>query len=76
MPGGFTLHSGSSETPTVWRDQSGLTLRDGLAWEAVGVAQHVSDGLTESPIHPLDETLSILRTLDEVRRQITTGPAS
>jgi hypothetical protein len=27
-------------------------------------------GLTESPVLPLSETLSIMETLDEIRRQI------
>ncbi|MEO6944209.1 MAG: Gfo/Idh/MocA family oxidoreductase [Lacisediminihabitans sp.] len=75
MPGGFTLHSDNGGAPITWNDASGLLLRDGLAWESVGVAQHIADGLTESPLHPLDETLSVLRTLDEVRRQITPHPA-
>ena len=37
----------------------------------------VRAGLTESPILSLDETLSIMRTMDEVRRQIgLTYPSS
>ena len=76
MPSGFTLNFGDDRAPLIWRDESGLVLRDGLAWEAVGVAQHVADGLTESPLHPLDETLSLLHTLDEVRAQITPSTVS
>jgi hypothetical protein len=29
----------------------------------------VREGLTESPAMPLDETVAIMRTLDEIRRQ-------
>jgi predicted dehydrogenase len=69
MPGAFTLHGTDGESLR-WRDETGLAGRDGLAWQAAGIAQHIDDGLTESPIHPLDETVSILGTIDEVRRQL------
>src|SRR5690606_28711896 len=41
-------------------DDSGITGGDGLAYQAVAVAQHIADGLTESPKHPLDTTLAVL----------------
>ena len=42
----------------------------GLCHEAAHLAQLVADGATESPLLPLDETLAIMGTLDEVRRQV------
>ena len=42
----------------------------GLRYQAAEVARCVRAGLTESPGMPLDETVAILTTLDEVRRQI------
>ena len=42
----------------------------GLCHEAAHVAQLVADGATESPLLPLDETVRILRTIDEIRRQV------
>jgi predicted dehydrogenase len=42
----------------------------GLRHQAAEVARCVHSGLTESPILPLSETLSIMETLDEIRRQI------
>jgi len=30
----------------------------------------VADGRTESPLLPLEETVQIMKTIDEVRRQI------
>jgi len=42
----------------------------GLREEAAEVARCLADGLTESPLLPLDETVAIMRTLDEIRRQI------
>jgi predicted dehydrogenase len=43
---------------------------DGLRHQAAEVVRCLRAGLTESPILPLDETLSIMRTMDEIRRQI------
>jgi predicted dehydrogenase len=42
----------------------------GLRFQAAEVGRCLRAGLTESPVLPLDETLSILGTMDEVRRQI------
>jgi predicted dehydrogenase len=42
----------------------------GLRHQAAEVARCLRAGLTESPTLPLSETLSIMETLDEVRRQI------
>jgi hypothetical protein len=38
--------------------------------EAAEVGRCLRAGLTESPLLPLDETVAIMDTLDEVRRQI------
>jgi predicted dehydrogenase len=42
----------------------------GIRFEAAEVARCMGKGLTESPLLPLDETRSIMATMDEVRRQI------
>lgn len=42
----------------------------GLAYEAAHFATLVAEGRTESALMPLDETVQILRTIDEVRRQL------
>lgn len=42
----------------------------GLRHQAAEVARCLGDGLLESPVMPLDESVSIMATLDEVRRQI------
>jgi len=74
MPGGFQVVSAHSDERFVWRDASGLHGRDGLAWEAAAVAQHIADGLTESPLHPLDRSISMMEIIDEGRRQIGYHP--
>ncbi|MBI1378289.1 MAG: gfo/Idh/MocA family oxidoreductase [Frankiales bacterium] len=43
---------------------------NGLRFEAAEVGRCLRAGLAESPVMPLDETVAILETLDEVRRQI------
>lgn len=68
MPSGFTLITNDDRQE--WRDESGVTGRDGLAYEAVALAQFVADGLTESPVHSLDDSIALMRTIDEVRRQV------
>ena len=43
---------------------------EGLAYEAAHLAQLVADGRTESPLLPLDETLSIMTLMDEIRAAV------
>ncbi|MGA1836672.1 Gfo/Idh/MocA family oxidoreductase [Herbiconiux sp. 11R-BC] len=59
-----------------WTDPTGVALMDGLAWEATALAQYVGEGRTESPLHTLDETVTILETIDEALRQVEAGAAS
>jgi predicted dehydrogenase len=42
----------------------------GLRYEAAEVARCLREGLAESPVLPLDETISIMETMDEIRRQV------
>ncbi|NHI15635.1 Gfo/Idh/MocA family protein [Microbacterium excoecariae] len=58
-----------------WTDPTGLALFDGLSWEATALARFVGEGRTESPLHTLDETVSILEAIDAVRAQISGGAA-
>lgn len=69
-----TLVLGDNEflAPTLtWQDPTGLTLLEGLAWEATALATFVGEGRTESPLHGLHETVSILATIDEALRQLS-----
>ncbi|PPG86170.1 oxidoreductase [Rathayibacter sp. AY1F3] len=67
-PGGVTLTSGSESGS--WIDETPLQGGEGLAWEALHVAQYVTEGRTESPLHPLDEVVAVVRTLDDARRRL------
>jgi predicted dehydrogenase len=53
-----------------WSDPTGLKLFDGLSWEATALARFVGEGRTESPVHTLEETVSIIATIDEARAQV------
>ena len=68
-PSGLTFR-GADGTAATWKDPYGRPYREGMAYEAAALARYVADGLTESPLHPLDEVVSTMRTLDEARRQL------
>jgi predicted dehydrogenase len=71
LPGSFTLASADYFGPKLhWADSTGLGFFDGLAWEATALARFVGEGRTESPLHTLDETITILATIDDARAQL------
>jgi predicted dehydrogenase len=50
--------------------EQGPAMHDALVYEACHMAHLVAEGSTESPYLPLDETISIMETMDEIRRQV------
>lgn len=52
---------------TVWEDPRPLHGRDGLAHEAVAVASFLAEGRTDSPLHSLDDSVTIATTMDTIR---------
>lgn len=73
VPAGFELIApGKGDKRLSFENDTGLSFRDGMAWEAAAVAQHIADGLTESPLHPLDFSVEVMQTMDSVRRQVGT----
>ncbi|NQX26123.1 Gfo/Idh/MocA family oxidoreductase [Microbacteriaceae bacterium VKM Ac-2854] len=71
-PTGLRLTTGAlgSEESVTWRDETLDVLHDGLGYQATAFAASVAQGLVESPVHPHDEVVSVMATIDEVRRQI------
>jgi hypothetical protein len=59
-----------------WHDTSGLALRAGLAWQTTALAHHIAAGRTDSPVHSLDDAISVLRTIDAVRAQLSRRSAT
>lgn len=72
VPAGLWLgRNDFSATRERWEDPTGITLFDGLCWEATAAATYIGDGRPESPIHTHAETVGILSAIDEIRRQLT-----
>ncbi len=65
-PTTFTLTTRSGEVVRYDEPHEGR----GLRHEAAEVVRCLRAGLAESPVMPADETVSIMSTMDEVRRQI------
>jgi predicted dehydrogenase len=68
MPHPVTLLGRDGATLTA--DCGGLRGHDGLAYQAAHFATLLREGRTESPLLPLDESVAVMRTMDEIRRQI------
>jgi predicted dehydrogenase len=70
-PTSFTLAGAAHGSASLsWADDYGLEFFDALSWEATAFASYVGEGRTESPLHTLDETVSILRIIDDARSQL------
>ncbi|MDX6207450.1 MAG: hypothetical protein QOF39_3507 [Frankiales bacterium] len=67
-PGPVRLISKDGEELT-W-DANPIPGHEGLCYQAVDAARRISAGALESELLPLSETLSIMGTLDELRRQL------
>lgn len=67
-----TLHPTFGESPTVleWAETSFAEPYDALSCEANAFASFVEQGLTESPIHPHREVVSVVDALDRAARQL------
>jgi predicted dehydrogenase len=68
-PTSFTLRRQGAEPERFERSDELAGEGKGLRYEAAEVARCVREGLLESPGMPLDETVEIMRTFDEIRRQ-------
>lgn len=53
-----------------WTDSYDRPVRQSLCYQAAALARYVDAGLTESPLHTLDETVRVLEILDAAREQI------
>ena len=70
MPSAITLHAPGGKPKLRWEDASGIYGRDGLCYQAVAATRYIREGLTESPWHSLDETVAVMETIDDARRQV------
>ena len=67
VPAGVTLTVG--DRTGTW-DANRIAGYGGLSFQTAALATYVAEGRTESPLLPLDETVTILETADEIRRQV------
>lgn len=67
QPGGLTVYDAKNQPVLRFDDETGIVGIAGLCRQAVWAAQHVAHGLTESPLHPLATSISVLETIDAVR---------
>lgn len=73
VPAGFELVApGKGDKRLSYINDTGIEFRDGMAWEAAGVARHVAEGFTGSPLHPLDFSIEVMETMDSIRRGVGT----
>lgn len=61
---------------TTWKDERFPTMYGGMADEATAFASYVGEGRTESPIHPHDEVVAVMDTIDQARAQLAAAAAS
>ena len=67
-PASFTVHRGDGTSWTFDRAVDG-----GFQYQVAEVARRITEGATQSPVITLDNTLEVMRTLDEIRRQVGVG---
>ncbi|TPX04254.1 Gfo/Idh/MocA family oxidoreductase, partial [Schumannella luteola] len=67
QPGGFALVDARNQPVLRYDDPTGIVGTQGLCRQAAWAAQHIADGLVESPLHPLATSVRVLETIDEVR---------
>lgn len=65
-----------ASTPVEWTDPTGIKGYEGLSWQANAAARYIGEGRSESPLHPLDEVVQIMTTLDVARAQLHAAAAT
>jgi predicted dehydrogenase len=67
----MTTHVDGRSAVEEWIDDTFTDRYDALGYQATALAQYVGEGRRESPLHPLDEVVSVLRIVDEIRARLT-----
>lgn len=67
-PGSLRFTSGGESVE--WHDPTGFSWGEGLCYQAAAVAATIADGMLQSPLHTLDDTIEVLEMIDEVRSQL------
>lgn len=64
------------DDPLIWRDRTFQVIHDAMSYQADTLASYVGEGRIESPVHPLDEVVSVLEVIDSARAQLGSIGAS
>ena len=67
---GIAFYDAEGTLVDEWTDTFERPARQSLCYQAAALARYVDAGLTESPLHGLDETVRVIEMLDDARRQI------
>ncbi len=71
VPSGISLSKTGFNTEQVsWKDESPQQGHQGLGYEGTAFASYVAAGLSESPLHPHEESVRALEIIAEILRQI------
>jgi predicted dehydrogenase len=66
----LTGRSGGRLTTQTWTDDTFRNPYDALSYEATALAGYAAQGRVESPLHPLDEVVAVLATIEQIRSQL------
>lgn len=70
QPGSLELVDDANKLVARYEDTTGIVGIEGLCRQAAWAAQHIADGLVESPMHPLSTSIDVLDTIDQIRREL------
>ncbi|MEU9456608.1 Gfo/Idh/MocA family oxidoreductase [Streptomyces sp. NPDC048277] len=73
---GFTVYDAGRPGRPVRRFDPPAVAGRGMHFQALEVERRLREGALESPLMPLDESVAVLRALDEIRARVITGGAS
>ena len=66
-PGSLRVTTRDTGAVAEYRDSSGLSGRAGMAFQVAAAAEAIGAGLTESPLHRLDDAIAVLEVVDAAR---------
>jgi len=69
MPGDLGWYGPDGEHIATYRDETGLTGHAALARQAAWMAEHIADGLRDSPLHPLADAVGQIETVERALAQ-------
>jgi len=69
-PTGLRITANDTGEVSEYADTSGLSGREGIAFQVTAAAEAIADGRTESPLHTFDDAIAVLEVVDAARAQL------